>query len=99
MLLRYFLNDVGIVPVAPFYYWYHFCFYIIIIIIIIIIKIADNITGIPLLELCSTECSEVTIRGLNDEWATYVMENLLLIDVTCIQGGGEGGLMYFFPRI
>jgi hypothetical protein len=28
-----------------------------------------------------------------------VMENLLLIDVTCIQGGGEGGLMYFFPRI
>jgi hypothetical protein len=69
MVLRYFLNDVGIVPVAPFYYWYNFCFYI----TIIIIKIADNITGIALLELCSIGCSEVTIKGLNDEWATYVL--------------------------
>ena len=76
---------------CPYYYWYHFCFYI------IIIKIADNITAIPQLELCSTECSEVTIKGLNDEWATYVLENLLLMDVTSIWG--EGVLMCFFPRI
>ena len=76
---------------CPYYYWYHFCFYI-----IIIIKIADNITAIPLLELCSTECSEVTIKGLNDKWATYVQENLLLMDVTSIWGGV---LMCFFPRI
>jgi len=76
---------------CPYYYWYHFCFYI------IIIKIADNITAIPLLELCSTERSEVTRKGLNDEWATYVLENLLLIDITSIWG--EGVLMCFFPRI
>jgi hypothetical protein len=67
------------------YYWYHFCFYIIIITTTtIIIKIADNITAIPLLEICSTGCSEVTIKSLNHEWATYVLENLLLMDVTSI---------------
>jgi hypothetical protein len=67
----------------PYYYWYHFCFYI------IIIKIADNINAIPQLELCSTECSEVTSKGLNDEWETYVLENLLLMDVTSIWRGGS----------
>jgi hypothetical protein len=74
-----------------YYYWYHFCFYI------IIIKIADNISAIPLLELCSKECSEVTIKGLNDKWATYVLENLLLMDVTSIWGGGSFNVL--FPRI
>ena len=74
---------------CPYYYRYHFCFYI-----IIIIKIADNITAIPLLELCSTECSEVTIKGLNDEWATYVLENLLLMDVTSIWGGGSFNVLF-----
>ena len=45
---------------CPCYYWYHFCFYI-----IIIIKIDDNITATPLLELCPTGCSEVTIKNLS----------------------------------
>jgi len=54
-----------------YYYWYHFCFYI-----IIVIKIADNITTITVLGLCSTGCSEVTIMGLNHEWATFLLENL-----------------------
>jgi hypothetical protein len=45
-------------------------------IIIIIIKIADNITAFPLLELCSTGCSDVTIKCLNHEWATFVLEYL-----------------------
>jgi hypothetical protein len=57
----------------------------IIIIIIIIIKIADNITAIPLLEVCSTECSEITIKGLNHQWASYLLENLLLMDVTFLR--------------
>jgi len=76
---------------CPYYYWYHFCFYV------IIIKTADNITAISRFELCSTECSEVTIKRLNDEWATYVLENLLLMDVTSIWV--EGVLMCFLPRI
>ena len=69
---------------CPCYYWYRFCFYIIIIII------ADNITAIPLLELCSTGHSEVTINGLNHEWATFLLENLLLMDVTSIRVGKKG---------
>jgi len=41
-----------------YYYWYQFFFFT----IIIIIKIADNITAFPLLELFPTGCSEVTLK-------------------------------------
>jgi hypothetical protein len=61
----------------------------------IIIKIADNITAIPLLEMCSTGFSEVTIKGLNYEWATYLLENLLLMDVTFIR---VGNFYVLFPQ-
>jgi hypothetical protein len=80
-------------------YHHHYHTTIIIItttIIIIIIKIADNITAIPLLEICSTGFSEVTMKGLNHEWATYLLENLLLMDVTSIRGGI---FMYFFLKM
>jgi hypothetical protein len=69
---------VPVVPVITGIIWYHFCFYIIIIITTttttIIIKLADNVTAIPPLELCSTRCSEVTIKTLNHKWATFLLE-------------------------
>jgi len=79
-----------------------FLFYIItttttttIIIIIIIIKTPDNITAIPIYELCSTGYSEITIKGLNNKWATFLLEILLLMDVTSISVGNFNVL---FPQ-
>jgi hypothetical protein len=67
--------------------------------IIIIINhnnnIANNITAIPLLEVCSKGCSEVAIKGLNQDWATYFMENLFLMDVTSIR---VGNFYVIFPQ-
>ena len=79
---------------CPCYYWYQLNFYIIII-IMIIIKITDNITAIPLLVLFSTGYSEVTIKCLNHEWATFLLEYLLLMDVTSIR---VGNFYILFPQ-
>jgi hypothetical protein len=92
MTLRRF--QLPILLQAAFLLYHHHYYHHTTTIIIIIIKIADNITAIPLMELCSTGCSEVTIRILNDEWATCVMENLLLMDVTCIRGRGEFNVLF-----
>ena len=53
------------------------------------------VTTIPLLESCSTGCSEVTIKGLNHEWGTHMLENLLLMDVTSIM---VGNFYVLFPQ-
>jgi len=47
------------------------------------------------LELCSMGCSEVTIKSLNHEWATFLLENLLLVDVTSIR---VGNFYVLFPK-
>ena len=76
----------------PYYYWYHFCLYIV---IIINNKIANNITSIPQLEFCCMGCSEVTIKDLNHEWATYLLENLFFMDANTIR---VENFYVFFPQ-
>ena len=83
---------------CPCYYWYHFCFWVIIINIIIINinnKIANIVTAIPQTDLCSTGCSEVTIKGLKHEWANYLLENLFLMYATSKK---MGNFYVLFPQ-
>ena len=93
MLLRYFLNDLEIVPVA----------HIITGIILLLHhhnhhhqqQQTNNITVIPLLEVCSMGYSEFTIKGLIHERANYLLENLLSMDATSIR---VGNFYVHFPQ-
>ena len=95
MLLSYFLNDLEIIPVA----------HIITVIILLLHhhnhhhqqqqQQTNNITVIPLLEVCSMGYSEFTIKGLIHERANYLLENLFSMDATSIR---VGNFYVHFPQ-
>ena len=64
--------------------------------VVFVAKIADNITVIPFLELCLTTCSEINVKGLNHEWETFLVENVLLMDVIPIT---VENFYVLFPKI